>query len=209
MREKLERKQNASEAVEKWQTSLGDQHPRVIEARLVLAEASEDLENYQHQHRDTDKKRDVLPPPVKQELKSSPQTVLVVAMQRDFGRYDNSIGRSVVMFLDGPPAPGQYWMNPDNSVLITYSAWSAPARSRVALDGSVKILRVTEGQIVADVAFRENTESDSTEWVAHLHDPVYWQAPWVVTRRCVFRMTTTDDPAWGKAAVRWTAPAAH
>jgi hypothetical protein len=200
---KLEQKKHAAEAVEKWQSNLGDQHPRVIEARLTLAEATDDVSDYSRQHHVDRKSQGAIPPPLKQEPKSSPQTVLVVSVQRDFGKYDNSIGRSVVMFLDGPPTPGQYWMNADNSVLITYSAWSAPARSRVALDGSVKILRVTERQVIADVAFRENSESDSTEWVAHMEDPVYWQAPWIVTRRCVFQMTTTDDPAWGKAAVKW------
>ncbi len=201
---KLDQKQHAAAAVEKWQANLGDQHPRVIEARLELAEATDDLNKYAQSHHDDVKKQMTLPAPLKQEIKSSPQTVLVVAMQRDFGKYDNSIGRAVVMFPDGPPSPGQYWMNADNSVLITYSAWSAPARSRVALNGSVKILRVTERQIVADVAFRENTESDTTEWVAHLQDPVYWQAPWIVTKRCVFTITTTADPAWEKAAVKWT-----
>src|SRR3978361_1166568 len=33
---KLEQKKHAAEAVEKWQSNLGDQHPRVTEARLTL-----------------------------------------------------------------------------------------------------------------------------------------------------------------------------
>src|SRR5260370_31320272 len=150
-RTKLEQKEQAAAELEKWQSSLGNQHPRVIEARLALTEASESLEDYSRQHGgdhgaatgDGRKSQRSVPAPLEQEPKSSPQTVLVVSVQRDFGRYDNSIGRSVVMFLDGLPTPGQYWMSSENSVLITYSAWSAPARSRVALNGSVKIVKVT------------------------------------------------------------------
>src|SRR5438128_11850921 len=44
-RSKLEQKRQAAEALEKWQSNLGDQHPRVIEARLTLAEATENLDD--------------------------------------------------------------------------------------------------------------------------------------------------------------------
>ena len=71
----------------------------------------------------------------------------------------------------------------------------------VALGGDGQ---VTLGNVVA--------KSDATKIrkvgggkVTHMQDPVYWQAPWVVTRRCNFQITSTSDPAWEKAAVKWVA----
>src|SRR5438270_8365696 len=54
---KLEQKRQAAEALEKWQSNLGDQHPRVIEARLTLAEATENLDDYSRGHRDDARER--------------------------------------------------------------------------------------------------------------------------------------------------------
>jgi hypothetical protein len=135
-----------------------------------------------------------------------PQTILVGNVYRDWGGRGSSVGRTFVLFIDGPPRPGTFWMNSENSMLINYSAYTAPFRSRVSLAGSVEILKVNGNKIEAHVAFHELVEGDSYEWVTHVLDPLYWQSPWIINGRHTFIMTGKDDPAFRKAAVQWVKP---
>ena len=190
----------------KLQLQLGDRNPKIAGAQLEVDEDNQAIEKFAKDYREMQLKKSTLvggnlaPAPVEIH---KPQTVLVASVQRDFGRYETSVGRTIVLFIDGDPAPGEYWLNADNSVLIGFSAYSAPARTRVGLTGSIKILSVNEGKVEADIAIHETTEADSTNWVEKPYDPINWQVPWTITGRHTFQMTTQDDPALKKAALQW------
>ena len=209
MSRRVSRKEAAVENLQKLQRILGDNNPKVIEAKSEVDDMNRSVEEYAKEYRDLQLKQlkktsllggNLAPAPVEKHV---PQTILVASVQRDLGKYDTSVGRTIVLFIDGDPAPGEYWLNADNSVLIGFSAYSAPARTRVGLSGSIKILNVKDGKVEADIAIRETTEADSTLWVEKPYDPMNWQVPWVITGRRTFQMTTQDDPALKKAALQW------
>src|SRR5581483_5916010 len=52
------------------------------------------------------------------------QTVLVAQYKQDLGGYDTTLGKTLIVCLDGAPKPGEYWLTPDNAVLVTYSSYS-------------------------------------------------------------------------------------
>lgn len=206
MVDKISRRDAAVANLHKLQLQLGESHPKIMEAKLEVDEDNQAIESYAKEYRDMQRSKatmvggNLAPAPVETR---KPQTVLMASVRRDFGRYETSVGRTVVLFIDGDPTPGEYWLNPDNSVLIGFSAYSAPARTRVGLTGSIKIISVKDGNVEADIAIHETTEADSTLWVERPYDPMNWQAPWTVTGRHVFQMTTQDDPALRKAALQW------
>jgi hypothetical protein len=131
------------------------------------------------------------------------QTVLMISEHKKWGDYGTSFGRTVVLIIDGTVKPGQYWLNPENSVLIMYSSQSAPARTRVGLAGSVKVLSVDDNQIVADVSVRQTFDTDSGDFMDHYQDPVVWQTPWMIQGKHTFMVSKPSDPAFENAAVRW------
>lgn len=131
------------------------------------------------------------------------QTVLMASEVRSWGFYSSHLNQTMVLILDGPPRLGEFWLTPDNSELIISSAYSAPARSRVNLVGSVKILKIDGNRILADVAIRKTTEADSGEMMERLYDPaVYWN-PWLICGKHTFEVTSPGDPAFEKAQVHW------
>jgi hypothetical protein len=132
-----------------------------------------------------------------------PRTVLMATTDASMGDYSSQVHRTFLLFLDGAPKPGKIWFDTDNSVLITYSAWSAPDRTRVGLTGSVNIVSVNGNEVVADVALRDTSEVDQYQWVDRSWDPGIWQWPTVLTGRHVFRITAPEDPIFEKAAVKW------
>jgi hypothetical protein len=199
----LSQKEAADERLHKLQNEgLGASHPKIMEAQLDAEELAKDIESYAQRVRGSVTVIGVVPAPAQVET-PAPQTVLIMSVQRDYGSYDRSVGRSVVIFIDGSPAPGTHWLNADNSVLITQSAFTAPARTRVGLVGSVKIIETKGDTIVADVAVRENVEGDTSTWVEKPYDAATWELPWVITGRREFKITTPQDPALRKAAVQW------
>jgi hypothetical protein len=132
------------------------------------------------------------------------QTVLVVTYQHDASLYGTSVGRTLVLMLDGPlKLDKQYWMTPDNAVLVSYSAYSAPTRERVGLEGSIKILKIDGRQITADIACRDVTDIDETEFVDQPWDPLYRQFPFFISGRRTFAVTTPSDPLFEKTGVKW------
>jgi hypothetical protein len=134
---------------------------------------------------------------------ASKQTVLMASWQHDSALYHHNVGRTLVVFLDGQPKPGQYWLTADNAVLLTYSAYSAPERERVNLTGSIRIDRIEGSSIIADVAVRDTTEIDSNEGVERPWDPMYRQFPFVLKGQHTFAVTTPADPVFEKSAVKW------
>ena len=207
MADKLSRKSEAESRIQKLRAEgLTDHHPRIMEARLDADEASKAVDEYAQSFRDKARGNvavvggNLAPAPPEKHV---PQTVLVASVRRDFGSYDRSVGRTIVLFIDGDPKPGEYWLTADNSVLISFSAFSAPARTRVGLIGSVKILEVDGNRITADVAIQETTEADSTLWVERPYDANNWQAPWRITGRRTFVVTDQEDPILRTAKVEW------
>lgn len=202
----LSRKAAAVEHLQTLRQTLSEKHPKIMEAQLDIDELNKSIDEYARNFREQNRGSATLAggnlsaAPVETH---PPQTVLVASVQRDWGSYDRSIGHTVVLFIDGTPTPGEYWLNADNSVLIRYSAYSAPARTRVGLIGSVKIISVNGNEIVADVVFRETTEADTSVFTEHPYDIAAWQIPWVVKGRRTFKITDQDDPALKKAAVQW------
>jgi hypothetical protein len=184
--------------------------PKVLDAQNAVRETQQAVDDYAKEFRAINRGRvtaeagTATSPPATEAV--LPQTVLMGNVRRDWGDHGSSVGRTFVLFIDGPPQVGDYWMNSDNSVLISYSAWSAPARTHIGLNGSVKILAVRGDKIDAYVALRETTESDTTEWVTHYWDPNYYQWPWIINGRHTFQITSSADPAFQKAAIRWINP---
>jgi len=131
------------------------------------------------------------------------QTVLMISEHKKWGDYGTSFGRTVVLIIDGPVKPGQYWLTPENSVLIMYSSQSAPARTRVGLAGSVKVLSVQDDKIVADVSVRQTFDTDSGDFMDHYQDPTVWQTPWLIESRHTFMVTKPGDPAFENSQVHW------
>jgi hypothetical protein len=133
-----------------------------------------------------------------------PQTVLVVTYQHDASLYGTSVGRTLVLMLDGPLKENhQYWMTPDNAVLVSYSAYAAPTRERVGLEGSIKILKIQGNQITADIACRDITDIDETEFFDEPWDPLHRQFPFFISGRRTFAVTTPNDPLFEKTGVKW------
>lgn len=131
------------------------------------------------------------------------QTVLMASEDHSWGFYASHLNQTMVLIIDGPPRLGEFWLTPDNSELIISSAYSAPARSRVNLSGSIKILKVDGNRIVADVAIRKTTQADSADMMERLYDPaVYWN-PWLILGKHTFEVTNPSDPAFEKAQVHW------
>ena len=184
---------------------LGESHPKVREAQLDAEQLDKEIDAHAKQVRSSVQVVGGATPAA-EKIEVRPQTVLVLNQQKDFGSYDKTLGRSVVLFIDGAPGTGEYWLNADNSVLISYSAYTPPARTRVGLVGSVKIIETKGDRIVADVAIRETTEADTSTWVEKPYDPQVWQTPWIVTGRHEFQITTPEDPTLRKAAVLWEKP---
>ena len=135
----------------------------------------------------------------------SRRTVLVANWQHESAMYHHDVARTLVIFLDGQPRPGQYWLTPDNAVLLTFSAYSAPERVRVNLTGSIRIDQVHGNQIVADVAVRDTTEIDTSLFFERPFDPMYQIAPFVLYGTHTFAVTDPNDPLFAKAAVKWVA----
>ena len=201
----LSQREEATQRIARLQAAgLGASHPKIMEAQLDLEEINKDINDHMKNVHDTVPVFGGTDAPANSAVVRS-QTVLVLSEQKDLGSYDKSVGRSVVLFIEGGPVAGEYWLNADNSVLISYSAYTAPARTRMGLHGSVKIIEVNADRIIADVAIRETTEADSTLWVEKPYDPVHWQIPWVITGRHSFKITTPEDPALKKASVQWGA----
>jgi hypothetical protein len=131
------------------------------------------------------------------------RTVLMVSRRHVSPFYNQTMGQTLVIFLDGAPKPGEYWLTPDNAVLITYSAYSAPQRERVALVGSVTIEQADSKQIVAKLAVLDTTEIDTSLFVDRPWDPVNRQWPYSIKGTYTFDVTQPGDPLFEKSAVKW------
>jgi hypothetical protein len=131
------------------------------------------------------------------------RTVLMASRRHESPFYNQTMGQTLVIFLDGAPKPGEYWLTPDNAVLITYSAYSAPERERVALVGSVTIEKTDGRQIVAKLAVKDTTEIDTSLFVDHPYDPVNQQWPYEIRGTYTFQVTQPGDPLFEKSAVKW------
>src|SRR5205807_7812286 len=83
-----------------------------------------------------------------------PKSLLVGSVSKSFGDRGSTVVRTFVLMLDGAPRPGTFWLTPDNSVLITYSSWSPPSRTRIGLTGSVQILSVDGNKIDTQITLR-------------------------------------------------------
>ncbi len=133
------------------------------------------------------------------------QTVLMATWKHDYGTYESSVRQTLVVRLDGDLKPGQYWISPENAVLITYSAYSAPSRQRIGLAGSIKVLQVNDNKIIADVAVRDTREIDSSDFLDQPWDPQYAIFPFSLTGTHTFAITSPTDPLFEKAGVKWVA----
>ena len=204
----LEKLKTAKETRDAAEVKNGPNDPALREARSSVIQIQAHIDEYAKQFKANTRKRlvETQTTAVPSTDDTHRQTVLVGAVQRNWGRYDNTVGRSFVLFIDGEPRPGTFWLNSDNSALLTYSSWSAPARTRIGLDGSIKITKVDGQRVEADVAIRQITDAETVELIDHIWDPNYWQAPWVVTGHRTFVITTKDDPTLRKAAVQWVTP---
>lgn len=131
------------------------------------------------------------------------QTVLMASWKHDAGTYRSSVDRTLVVTLDGDLHPGQYWLTPDNAMLITSSAYSAPMRERVHLTGSIKIEQINPRDITAQVAIRETQDVDSTGFIDRPYDPAYRQWPFVLTGQRTFAIASPNDPSLDPSAVKW------
>jgi hypothetical protein len=131
--------------------------------------------------------------------------VLVANWQHESSMYHHNVARTLVIFLDGQPRPGRYWLTPDNSVLLTYSSYTAPERERVNLAGSIRINEVHGDQIIADIAVRDTTDIDSSNFIERPFDPMNQIAPFVLYGTHTFAVTNPSDPLFERAAVRWIA----
>jgi len=133
----------------------------------------------------------------------SMQTVLVASWQRDMGTYQSNCGRTLVILLDGPPKPGRVWLTAENSMLINYSSYSAPSRQRIGLEGSINILSVQGDKIYTEIAARDTTDIDSSQFMDRPWDTLNRQFPFKLTGRHTFAVTTPDDPLFKTAGVKW------
>jgi hypothetical protein len=220
MGEYLKARNDAAEKLGELKADPQADPDRVKEAEKRAAATQKQVDDYAKEWRDLHRKLAIadnpnsgsVAPSANEQLRkeglepNEKQTVLMAAQRKTWWwQYSNSFRQTAVLIIDGPPKPGQYWLTADNSVLIKSSAFSAPARDRVALRGSIKILKVTDDSIIADVALHDVTESDSSELINHLYDQAYYQTPWEIRQKCVFKITRPSDPEFEKAAVHWVA----
>jgi hypothetical protein len=134
----------------------------------------------------------------------SKQTVLVASWTHNvMGTYQSECGRTLVVLLDGAPKPGRIWLTAENSMLINYSSYSAPSRQRIGLEGSIDILRVHGDEIDTEVAARDTTDIDSSQFMDRPWDTLNRQFPFKLTGRHTFAITTPDDPIFKTAGVKW------
>jgi hypothetical protein len=134
----------------------------------------------------------------------SKQTVLVASWTHNvMGTYQSECGRTLVVLLDGAPKPGRVWLTAENSMLINYSSYSAPSRQRIGLEGSIDILRVRGDEIDTEVAARDTTDIDSSQFMDRPWDTLNRQFPFKLTGRHTFAITTPDDPIFKTAGVKW------
>jgi hypothetical protein len=211
MAELLRRARDARETLRQAQQKNGPNDPKTVQAKADSDTLQQSVDDYVHEFKVQNRDK-VLPAgggaPVAAAAPAKPpppKSLLVGSVEKSFGDHGSTVVRTFVLMLDGEPHPGTYWLTPDNSVLITYSYWSPPSRTRIGLTGSVKIRSVSGNKIEADVALRETTEADSAEFVSDFHylDPAYYQTPWVINGRHTFLITSKEDPAFEKAAVHW------
>jgi hypothetical protein len=211
MAELLRRARDARETLRQVQQKNGLNDPKTLQAKADSDTLQQSVDEYVREFKVQNRDK-VLPAgggaPVAAAAPAKPpppKSLLVGSVEKSFGDHGSTVIRTFVLMIDGEPRPGTYWLTPDNSVLITYSYWSPPSRTRIGLTGSVKILGINGNKIDADVALRETTEADSAEFVSDYHylDPAYYQTPWVINGRHSFLITNKDDPAFEKAAVHW------
>lgn len=136
---------------------------------------------------------------------ASVQTVLVASWTHNvMGTYQSDCGRTLVILLDGAPKPGRVWLNTANSMLINYSSYSAPSRQRIGVEGSINILRVNSDQSIdAEIAARDTTEIDSSQFLDRPWDTLNRQFPFKLTGTHTFAVTTPSDPMFREAGVKW------
>ena len=85
------------------------------------------------------------------------QTVLIAAMIHDDPlQTDDERGYTFVAIIDGPAAPGQYEITPDNGRFITHSAWSPPRKPYRGAEGTIKIVRVEGNAVIARCNLRNS-----------------------------------------------------
>jgi hypothetical protein len=131
------------------------------------------------------------------------QTVLIVNYMHDMGSYRSSVGQTLVVTLDGPLKPGQYWLTPDNAVLLTYSSYSAPMRERAQLRGSINIDKVTGTGIVAHIAVIQLQDVEATGFIEHPYDPAYQLFPFQLSGERTFEFVSPNDASMDGSAVKW------
>ena len=207
MGEKLKKKATLITDMEEYRRQgLASSHNKFMEAQRSLDDVTMDIEDYERSFK-AQKKESIsiinghqTSAPVK---KPMPQTVLVASVRREVGTYAASRGRTMIIFLDGKPTPGEYWLNEENSVMINFSSITAPSRSRGALQGSIRIVRADEKSVVADIAIHDKTSEDYAEFNEKPFDPLQWQMPWNMIGRQEFKITSSEDPALKNAQVVW------
>jgi hypothetical protein len=211
MAELLRRARDARENLRQTQQKYGADDPKTKQAKLDSESLQRSVDDYVTEFKAQNRDK-VLPAgggaPVAAAAPAKPpppKSLLVGSVEKSFGDRGSTVVRTFVLMIDGEPRPGTFWLTADNSVLITYSSWSPPSRTRIGLTGSVQILSVNGNKIDAHVTLRETTEADSTEFVSDFHylDPAYYQTPWVINGRHTFLVTSKEDPAFEKAAVHW------
>ena len=207
MADKIKRRNDSVAAIAELKSQrLGSSHPKIMSAQLDLDEASSAVDEYEKTFKTRNRESvsivgsNLAPAPVK---KSVPQTILVASVRREAGTYAASVGRTLIIFIDGKPLPGEYWLTSENSVLINFSSFTAPARTRVGLQGSIRIVKADEKGVVADMAIHDTTEADYEAFNEKPFDPLQWQMPWNIIGRHEFKITTSEDPALKNAQVQW------
>ena len=134
---------------------------------------------------------------------ASRRTVLMVSWKHETFYDDDSGGRTLLVFLTGAPKVGRVWLDPDNSVLLTYSGYSAPAHERVNLVGSINVKKVLGDRLVADVTCGDVSAPDSTAFLERPWDPTSRMWPFRLGGTYTFAYTTPADPLFKKSAVQW------
>jgi hypothetical protein len=210
LKELMRKSKEFAKAYDDAQEKYGADDQRTRQAKLDADESRHKVDDYVTQFKTDNRDKVVGEPGAASTAKPSHdqqigQTVLMGSVTKSFGDRASSVTRTFVLMLDGQPRPGTYWLTPDNSMLISYSSWSPPSRTRVGLTGSVKVLAVNGNKIDAQICIRETTEADTGEFVSEFHylDPAYYQTPWVVNSHQTFIITDKNDPAFDKAGVHW------
>ena len=107
--------------------------------------------------------------------------------------------RLLVIIIDEPLPKETIWTTDDNSILISYSPYTPPERTYVAVEGSIKIVSSRDGKVVADVAVQTRSDVDTT-------DADFFRLPWETRGRKTFTVADPQDPLFRTGAVRWGAP---